>query len=251
MKPIFIPTKGRFNNCKTAELLGSISNMWLVVEPQELEKYKANYSDFNYIELPENDKGITYVRNFILNFSNKMGYDWFWMLDDDISGIFRREGTKLIRDNNALYSTEDLIDNNTGQISLEYRQFAWSASRDFILNNYNDVCVCINAKKAIENNISYREYVSLKEDRDFTMQVIKSGLDVKRSTLSAFSAPKNGSNEGGLKNVYDTSGRELEASKRMVELWGENICKLQVKSDGRQDVKIMWKEINSTQISMF
>jgi hypothetical protein len=251
MKPIFIPTKGRFNNCKTAELLGSISNMWLVVEPQELEKYKANYSDFNYIELPENDKGITYVRNFILNFSNKMGYDWFWMLDDDISGIFRREGTKLIRDNNALYTAENLIGNNTGQISLEYRQFAWSATKEFVLNSYNDVCVCINVQVAKKNDIKYREYLTLKEDRDFTMQIIKAGYDVKRTTLSAFTAPKNGSNEGGLKCVYDTSGRELEASKRMVEIWGENICRLKTKPDGRKDVKIMWKEINSNQQSLF
>lgn len=251
MKPIFIPTKGRFNNCKTAELLGKIKNMWLVVETQELEKYKENYKGFNFIALPENNKGISYVRNYCLNYAYKMGWDWFWMLDDDINGIFRREGTKLIRDNDALYAAENLIDNNTGQISLEYRQFAWSATKDFVKNSYNDVCVCINTKIIIDNNIIYRKEVSLKEDRDFTMQIIKAGYDVKRTTLSAFSAPKNGSNEGGLKSVYDTTGNELKASKKMVEIWGENICRLNLKNDGRPDVKIIWKNINSKQTTLF
>lgn len=250
-KPIFIPTKSRFVNCKTAELLGNLTNLYLVIEPQEEKKYRKNYYHYNFIVLPENNKGISYVRNYCLNYAYKMGWEWFWMLDDDISGIFRREGTKLIRDNNALYNAEDLIDNNTAQISLEYRQFAWCAVKDYILNSYNDVCVCINSKISIENNIKYREEVNLKEDRDFTMQIIKKGYNVKRTTLSAFSAPKNGSNIGGLKNIYDTNGIELNSSKKMVELWGDDICRLHIKNDGRPDVKILWKNINNKQTKLF
>jgi len=251
MKPILIPTKGRYNKCKTAELFGAITNLYLIVEPQELEKYKENYKYYNYITLPKNDKGISYVRNFCLNYANKMGWEWFWMLDDDISNIYKRVGSKLIKDKLAIYNAEKIIDHNTAQISLEYQQFAWCANKDFILNSYNDVAVCINAKKCIDKKIKYREYVNLKEDRDFTMQIIKNGYDVKRYTLAAFAAPKNGSNEGGLKNIYDNSQNELKATKRMIELWGDDICRLNIKKDGRPDCKIIWKNINKKQLNLF
>lgn len=252
MKPVLIPTKGRYNKCKTIELFKNNSNVFLVVEPKEINKYKLNYQYCNFITLPENDQGIAYVRNFCLQYAYKMGWEWFWMLDDDISAFYKRENKKMIKSNCIeLENAEKIIDNNTAQISLEYNQFSWCANNDIIKNSYNDVCVCINVNKIIDKNITYRKYVSLKEDRDFTMQIIKSGYDVKRSTLSAFAAPKNGSNDGGLKNIYDTNGVELMASQRMVELWGDDICRLNIKKDGRPDVKIFWKNINNKQQKLF
>ena len=242
MKPIFIPTKSRYDNCKTAELFGCLSNLYLVVEPQE---------EMHYIILPKNNMGLAYARNYILQYAKKMGYDWFWMLDDDISAIYKREGTKLIKDINALYIAEELISNDTGQIALEYKQFAWSANKDYVVNSYADVCVCINVLCAISNKITFRDEVCLKLDRDFTMQIINLGYKVKRTTLSAFNAPKNGSNKGGLKYLYDQKNKELNDSKKMIELWGDDICRLNIKKDGRPDVKIIWKNINKKQLNLF
>ena len=253
MKPILIPSKGRANKCKTALLLGNLPNLFIVVEQQEHELYLKNedLKYYNFIILPENDKGISYVRNYCLQWAYKMGWDWFWMIDDDINNFYKRENGKLIKDNNSLFQAEQIIDDKTAQISLEYQQFAWCANKDYILNSYNDVCVCINTKVCKEKNIKYRPYVNLKEDRDFTMQIIKSGYNVKRYTLSAFGAPKNGSNEGGLKDMYDNRSNELTASKRMIELWGEDICRLNIKKDGRPDCKIIWKNINKKQLNLF
>lgn len=251
MKPIFIPTKGRHENCKTAKLLGNLSNLYLVIEPDEEENYRKNYNNYNYIILPKNNMGLAYARNYILNFCKKMNYDWFWMLDDDISAILRREGTKLIKDVSALYNAEKLISKDTGQLALEYQQFAWSCKKDYILNSYADVCVCINVRCAIDNDLKFRDEVCLKLDRDFTMQIIKSGYKIKRTTLSAFSAPKNGSNKGGLKYLYDKKNKELSDSKKMVEIWGDDICRLNIKKDGRPDVKIFWKNINKKQLNLF
>jgi len=251
MIPIFIPTKGRYENCKTASLLKDEKNVYLVVEPKEEKNYKNGNYKGQIIVLPFNDKGITYVRNFILNYCFYNKIEWFWMMDDDINNFYTREGTKLTKKNNAFRNAEQFICENTAQISLEYQQFAWSATKNFVQNSYNDVCVCINSFKAKKTQTQYREYVSLKEDRDFTMQLIKNNFLVKRVTTCAFSAPKNGSNKGGLKQIYDQKGREETASKRMVEIWGDRICRFLVKKDGRPDVKIYWKEINSKQQSLF
>jgi hypothetical protein len=82
--------------------------------------------------------------------------------------------------------------------------------------------------------------VNLKLDRDFTLQVLSLGYDTLRTFKYAFSCPKNGSNAGGLQGVYQTDGEELRNSQRMCELWGAQVCKLNIKSDGRPDVKINW-----------
>ena len=155
MKPILIPSKGRADKCKTALLLGNLSNLFIVVEKQEHELYSQNedLKHYNFIILPENDKGISYVRNYCLQITYKMGWDWFWMIDDDINNFYRREGSKLIKDNKALFEAEKIIDSKTAQISLEYQQFAWCANKDYVLNSYNDVCVCINTRVCHEQEI--------------------------------------------------------------------------------------------------
>jgi hypothetical protein len=56
----------------------------------------------------------------------------------------------------------------------------------------------------------------------------------------SFSAPKNGSNAGGLKEQYAQEGRELEAVRRMATAWGSDICEPIVKADGRHDLRIHW-----------
>ncbi len=253
MHPIFIPSKNRVENSKTIEHMEALGKQCtVVVESEDYEAYSAKYPNQNFLVLPLSNMGISFVRNFILQAARLSGYEWFWMIDDDIQNFFVREGTKMVKqDFNVLDKAEEIFMAlpDVAQASLEYQQLAWSATSEYRLNTYNDVCVCINTK--LTSGLNYREYVSLKEDRDFTMQIIKSGKQVCRVTRYAFGAPKNGSNKGGLKEEYDTQGRELLCSQRMIELWGNDVCRLHVKDDGRPDVKINWKAINSTQISLF
>jgi len=248
---IFIPTKSRHNNCKTAELLSNYKGIYLVVEPQEEQLYKAKYHNNNILVLPCNDKGIVYVRNYIKKYTEQNNINDYWQLDDDITALYYRQGTKLIKDNNVLIKAQQQFNElNIPLGSLEYRQYAWSANKPIILDSFCDSCVYVNNTKI--KNIYYREQVSGKEDRDFAMQVIKSGYKTGRTTLYAFSAPPNGSNQGGLKEIfYDIKGKELNSCKKMVELWGNEICQHIVKPDGRNDLKINWKKINSKQISLF
>lgn len=253
MENIFIPSKGR---SETSQLLKFFKetkvNATIVVEKQDFEKYHKNFNCFNYIVLPESNKGITYVRNYIKEFTEKNLIPFYWQLDDDITGFFKREGTKLIRGGVELLllAKEQFNENNISLGSLEYRQFAWSATKDSVENSFCDSCVFVD--NILTKGLRYNHYLEGKEDRDFAMQVIKNGGKTSRTTLFAFSAPANGSNSGGLKEIfYDVSGREETCSNRMVEFWGENICIPITKKDGRKDVKIMWGLINSTQQSLF
>jgi hypothetical protein len=165
--------------------------------------------------------------------------------------LFYREGTKLIRtDFDALNQAQKQFKNNKIALgSLEYRQFAWSANKDMVLNSFCDSCVYVDNTKI--NGLRYRNYVEGKEDRDFAMQVIKFGQKTGRTTLFAFSAPANGSNAGGLKEIFYDLGKEKVCVKRMIEIWGENICIPIIKDNGRNDIKIMWNNINTNQQTLF
>ena len=96
---IFINTKGRYDNCKTADLIGNYNKLFLIVEPKEYDRYKYNYKGFNIIQLPLNDMGLAYARAFTKQTSIDMGIKNYWVLDDDISYFYKRNGTKLVRQN--------------------------------------------------------------------------------------------------------------------------------------------------------
>ncbi|AFM54747.1 hypothetical protein P12024L_27 [Nonlabens phage P12024L] len=252
MENIFIPTKNRVENSTLLKFAEQQKQeVFIVVEPQEYKSYKNTFPNFKYIILPENNGGITYVRNYIKEYSEKNEMDNYWQLDDDITGFFYREGTKLIKDDFSVLSkaAEQFKSNSISLGGLEYRQFAWSASKDFVLDSFCDSCVFVDNTKT--KGLRYRKYLEGKEDRDFAMQVISLGGKTARTTLYAFSAPANGSNAGGLKEIFYDIGKEEIAVSRMVEVWGKNICVPIVKPSGRNDIKIMWKKINSNQLEIF
>ena len=249
---IFIPTKNRVDNSTLLKFaFDTNQSITVVLEPQDYETYKVKYPNFNYLVLPINNGGITYVRNYIKQYTENNSIDNYWQLDDDLTGLFYRKGTKLIRtDFNALkQAQEQFISNTIALGSLEYRQFAWSANKDMVLNSFCDSCVFVDNTKLFD--LRYREYVEGKEDRDFAMQVIKLGQKTGRSTLYAFSAPANGSNAGGLKEIFYDLGKEKICVQRMIETWGENICIPITKENGRNDIKIMWNNINTNQTTLF
>lgn len=238
---IFIPSKNRLASSTALLLMKAKLNFFLVVEPQEANIYRRTYGRHRIMVLPKDDQGLAYVRNFIHAFNTK---GWYWMLDDDITGFYVSDGKKCARTSPeiVLGGAEMILTaghhNNIGQGALEYQQFSWSAKERFTTNSYCDVAVAIDGKKT--KDLRYRDEVNLKEDRDFTLQVLNAGMISMRLRRLAFSAPKNGSNKGGLYDVY-RSGRELRVSRRMIALWGKNICKMNIKKGGRPDIKINWK----------
>lgn len=252
MENIFVPTKNRVDNSTLLKYAQENNcNITIVVEPQDIDKYKNKFHKFNYIVLPKDNGGITYVRNYIKQYSEKQGLENYWQLDDDINGLFYREGTKLVRAGFEVLTKakEQLLKAGVALGALEYRQFAWSATKPVILNSFCDTCVFIDNNKI--EGLRYREYVEGKEDRDFAMQVIKHGHKTGRTTEYAFSSPQNGSNAGGLKEIFYDLGKEQICVSRMIELWGETICVPITKENGRNDVKIIWAEINSNQMTLF
>lgn len=243
MNPIYIASKGRAKTCSTARMLVDEGTpFYLVVEPQDAEAYQNEFHSSTIIVLPENNKGITYARNQILDFAFGGPSHWFWMLDDDIKYFHLVQGDKKTKKCSALMALKTAEKvlcgiENLAVGALEYQQYAWAAKKEMAMNSYCDVAVLINIE--MTSRIHYRE--DCKEDRDFVLQCLSMGYQSARSTWTAFSVPKNGSNKGGLHDAYK-SGLEKHWSSRMVKLW-PGICEHITKNDGRPDVKIHWKRL--------
>jgi len=238
----YIASKGRAGTCHTARLLAGKVPFMLVVEPGEAEAYSENHPSGELVVLPRGGMGLPFARNFILEHARSGGGGWFWMLDDDITKFYVA-GAGKCRPADAgqvlgLASARASGAEDVAQVSLEYQQFAWSATREMTRNSYCDVAVAIHAGRC--GAARFRDEVTLKVDRDFTLQLLSSGWGTVRFNRLAFACPKNGTNPGGNSGFYETDSPEESSSRKMVELWGGEICRLHRKSDGRPDVKINW-----------
>lgn len=236
---VCIATKGRAGSSKTIAALRECgSNFELFVEPQDAVAYRQSYPGAIIVVLPENNKGISFVRQFILQHNRALSRSWFWMLDDDINQTYEVVNKKCVKlpITETLRRAENIItQQNVALGSLEYQQYAWSSAKPLRFNSYCEVAVLISVERT--KFINYRE--GCKEDRDFVLQNLSAGNNCVRTAWLAFSAPKNGSVKGGLYDAYK-GGLESHWSTKMIKLW-PGVCSSHIKPDGRPDVKINWK----------
>lgn len=246
MTPIFIASKGRAGKSELLSQLNTVTDRYSItvfVEPQDMELYSLYYPNLYLYNIGHNNKGLPFVRNFMLQYAYNNDLIWYWNLDDDVK-LFEVEDGKCkhayidILQKAEQYFINDL---SIGQVGLEYQQFAWSSKNEYSYNSYCDCVVCINVDLC--HKLVFDENSVLKLDRDFTMQVIKSGYRTMKISKYAFGSPKNGSNVGGLYDVYKTNMEEINCIY-MEQKWGKEICKHIIKNDGRHDIKIEWSKIN-------
>lgn len=243
---IFIPSKGR-PATPLPEVLKGL-DVVVIVEPQD---YKAYPAELQRLKLPKNDQGICYVRNFVLDEARKRGLAHFWMMDDDIKDFTKTVDRRLKKcdPREVLEPAEEQFKaNSVAQGALEYRPFGW-LERGMVYNTYCDVCVWFDVAQL--EGFAYDPTVTLKEDRDITIQLLRAGKKTARYTNGSFNTPSNASNKGGLHEVYK-SGREIKAVEAMVAKW-PGICRQVTKPNGRVDCQIDWKAAlrDGVQVDLF
>lgn len=242
---IFVPTKNRWDKQKTYEILKSIGlNPILVIEPQE-EVFAKKY---NYILLPENDRGIAYSRNYILDYSRKNEYDYIAMVDDDIYSFYKKnEEGKLLKNDNVFIEVLNIfIENKFSLCGMEFRHIAWCQNEKITFNHSIHACMMFYLP-SIPLDIRFDS--KSKEDKDLAIQLIKAGCKTVKLNDYAFSTPVMGTNAGGLHDWY-TSQEDRKASEYMLEKWGRNIITLKDKG-GRIDAMVNWKNIKNDEFALF
>jgi len=205
----YIPTKGR-PNTKTYKLFTDVGiQVKHFVEPQEYELYKVP----GKVDIKENDKGVTFVRNFMLNYARENNHKWVIICDDDVMSFGIYNGKTVKKDASIWLEILKKAKKLPFElIGINYTQHAWHEKTSYSINRkFAEVCVLMNIEK-----IHWNYEDNTKEDRDFQLQTIKNGYGVLRFNHYWFSCPNVGSNSGGLSDLY-------KAKKDTI--WAENLTK--------------------------
>jgi glycosyltransferase involved in cell wall biosynthesis len=231
----FIPSKGR-PQTKTYKLFEAVGiTVMHFIEPQDFDAYNVP----NKVSILQNDKGIGYVRNFMLQYAKDNNHDWIIMCDDDVASFGIYDGKTKKTDAAIWLTIFDKAQKLPFEIiGINYTQHAWHEAKPYSVNKkFAEVCILLNIKKI---HWRYRPEFDLKEDRDFALQAIKNGTGILRFNHYWFSCPNVGSNSGGLQDMYKAKRDELSAQKMVIE-WSPFASMVDKK--GRADVKIDIKGI--------
>ncbi len=226
--PVFIPSKGRANTMSTPRVFcvsssleivdwSEVQNLSVFVEPQDYALYAEHYPEKMLVNIGENDKGIAYVRNFILEYAETSKTPHFIMADDDIKGFGKCVAVKPEKTTaqKALQACLGLMTMyNLAAVSTNYRQsVGWNkrTAKDITFGQTPEVCVLFNAEKV--KGFRYKSEYDLKEDKEFAYQLNKAGLQTARSMVYYADVPSIGTNKGGLYDRYQRGDDKISAQR--------------------------------------
>lgn len=234
----YIPSKGR-PKTKTYKLFQEAGiEVIHFLEPQDYN----NYNVPRKVNIEKDNKGITYVRNFMLDYAEKNSEKWVIFCDDDVTSFGVYKG-RTIKTGASIWN--DILEKAKKLpfelIGINYTQHAWHEKKSYSINKkFAEVCVLMNISK-----IKWRYEDDTKEDRDFQLETIKNGYGVLRFNHYWFSCPNVGSNKGGLFDLYKQKRDKLWAEK-LVKKWYP-YAKIVIKNervDAKIDIKGFAKSLN-------
>lgn len=220
--PVYVISKGRFENCLTAKFLITDGTPFkLVVEPQEAEEYQRRYGKERVLILPFSNLGLGGIpaRNWVWEHAKKAGARRHWILDDNIRSIMRRFKARRLRCNSgpALAAVEDFTDRyeNIAIAGLNYVMFCPDRGKvaPFYLNNHVYSCLLI------DNNLPHRWRGRYNEDTDLCLQVLADGLCTILMNVFLIEKLTTMAMKGGNSaELYKGDGR-LKMARSLERLW--------------------------------
>lgn len=219
--PVYIPSKGRWTHCLTAQIFRREGVPFcLVVEPQEEPMYASAFGADRVLVLPFSNPGsVIPARNWIKAHATAGGYLRHWQFDDNIGRFHRRwQGRRIRCDAGvALAAVEDFTDRyeNVAIAGLNYEMFAVNGSEmpPFYRNVHVYSC------SLILNSLPYQWRGRYNEDTDYCLQVLADGWCTV--LVNVFLAKKRPSMErkgGNTATLYQGDGR-LKMARSLERLW--------------------------------
>ena len=216
--PIYVVSKGRFENCLTAKfLIRDATPFQLVVEKEQVEQY-ARYGRERLRVLPRSDQGLIYARNWVFDDALAAGAARFWILDDNILRLKRRVDGRRIPCNSdlALACVEDFVDRyeNVGLAGLSYEMFVPNGKEipPFFVNTHVYSCTLVNTA------IPYRWRSYLNDDTDLCLQVLSGGWCTVATNAFIQFKVQTMKMKGGNTGIYQGDGR-LKMARSLERLW--------------------------------
>lgn len=218
--PIYVPSKGRFKNCLTANCFVQDELPFrLVVEPQEKREYADRFGLKRLLVLPHDDRGLIYVRNWIKSHATEEGHERHWQLDDNIRTVRRLyRGNRIkCRAGIAFAAVEDFVDRyeNIAVAGLNYEMFAPPGTKlpPFHLNQRVYSC------SLVLNSLPYRWRSTYNDDTDYCLQVLAAGWCTVLVNVFLIQKMSTMIIKGGNTDVlYQGDGR-LKMARSLERLW--------------------------------
>ena len=209
---IYVPSKGR-PKPKTAIFLkqNGITNFKIVVEPQDYQKYRNNFNASYLLQLPKNDQGIWYARDFIKTHARLNNEKYHWQFDDDLNFYKRNDKIKknipIVPDKKypnefyeMLWDMEKFTDIGHCQdlhiIAFTHRGFAFAQTEKLKWNHHVASAFLLYS----ESEAEFRPNTI--EDLDLCMQILTKGYNTLTFTKYIYGNPPNNTQPGGLTGEY-------------------------------------------------
>ncbi len=218
--PIYIPSKGRWENMRTVKLLeaNGIHNWFIVIEPYEFKFYAPLISPHNILKLMYNDYGSsTPARNFCIEHAKRNGHKKLWMLDDDITSIFahakgKKYSTNVLSILAGIEAEMDRVENIKVIGMPTSASFLKTIKPGITLNTSLSSIYLLT----ITEGIRFRGTMLV--DMDYQLQVLRKGFQTARLNDYAFAFITPTKIKGGYYHIYKDDKRRRKAIEEFCAL---------------------------------
>jgi len=220
--PVYVISKGRYDCCKTAKfLIRDNVPFHIVIEPQEEDLYLKEFNKDQLYILPFSNLGLGSIpaRNWVWEHAKSLGAERHWILDDNISGIYRRYRARKVKCDAgvAFRVCEDFINRyeNIAIGGMNYFMFAPTKRKlkPFFHNVHVYSCLCIR------NDLSFRWRGRYNEDTDLCLQVLATGwCTVLINVFLVDKAVTMSMKGGNMETLYKSDGR-LKMARSLQRQW--------------------------------
>lgn len=215
--PIYIPSKSRWDDKQrlTAQALEELKlQYFIVVEPQEAEKYEAAVDKRfgTVLVLPFSNLGLGAVpaRNWIKQHSISRGDARHWQIDDDMQCFYRLHDNMKIRvgDGAIFRIAEDFVDRyeNVALAGFHYDFFAKRKQKlpPFYLN------LRVYSTTLVNNAIPYEWRGRYNDDTDMNLRCLKAGWCTINFVTFLAGTVTTMAISGGMTDLYKKSANIKE-----------------------------------------
>ena len=234
---VFILSHGRADNVityKTLQRAGYTGRVYIVIdnEDKQASKYYQNFGDkvimFDKAAEAENtDCGdnfperntVLFARNAVFDIADRMGVEWFLVLDDDytdfrykMDGRFNYLNMKWVKDGDAVINL--LVEYYK---SIDCASLAIAQGGDFIGGGGNDIHESINRRRKAMNfwvlstKRKYRYISRMNDDVSTYVHLGNKGLLFLTFPLVAIQQNETQTNDGGLTDMYKKFGTYVKS----------------------------------------
>jgi hypothetical protein len=216
--PVFVPSRHRADTATTPDLLhASGVPHRIVVEPHDADAYVERYGADRVMVLDDDERGIAYARNFIMDYARAAGTPYVWMIDDDMRRFrIRRKGKRIeIPASVALAFMELVSDSfsNVAGASVMNSAFAFGYDRKPPVG-LNQMIYCV---QLVKTDVHARFRAHLMDDTDYSLQVLTEGYCTLISRRVVHEQPSTSKQPGGCTDTTHTN--RLGRAEAMVKQW--------------------------------